>query len=57
MATKGEVGLGMDWDRRIYTTMYKIDKLMRTSYQHREFYSVLCGDLRKAREEGIYVSV
>ena len=31
MATKGEVGLGMDWDRHIYTTMYKIDKLMRTN--------------------------
>ena len=29
---QGEVGLGMDWDRHIYTTMYKIDKLMRTNY-------------------------
>ena len=40
---KGGDELG-DWDWHIYTIMYKIDNLWQPNIQHRELYSMLCGD-------------
>ena len=36
-----------DWDSHICTTVYKIDNWRKLAVQHREVYSVLCGDLNK----------
>ena len=52
MATKqgkGYVDELEDWDWHIYIidTMYKIDNQREPAVQHRELYSVLCGDLNR----------
>ena len=50
-----------DWDWHIYTvdTMYKVDNYWESTVEHRELYSLLCGDLmgRKPKEEGVYAYV
>ena len=55
---KGEWDELGDWDGHIYTTMYKIDNYCKSTIQHQEIYSMLCGDLneKEIQKEGTYVN-
>ena len=63
MDTNREKQVGMNWENRIdniYTidTMYKIDNYREPTFWHREFSSMLCGDLEgnlKKKGGGLYV--